>query len=71
MRPASPASRSTTSTESTVGTHHIVRSAAVLFDIFINIPSLLMTELAWCIRCIFLVLMFAGLVIVGLGTIAL
>lgn len=39
----------------------------MLFEIFIQIPSLVMAELAWCIRCMFIVAMFAGLILVVVG----
>ena len=38
----------------------ILRGA--LFDIFIQIPSLVMAEFAGCIRCMFIAVMIGGLI---------
>ena len=43
----------------------------MLLDVFINIPSLVMAEVAWCARCIFLAAIFAGVGVAGLGAIGL
>jgi len=43
----------------------------VLLDVFINIPSLVMAEVAWCVRCIFLAATFAGVSVAGLAAIGL
>ena len=43
----------------------------MLFDIFIQIPSLVMAEFAWCIRCMFIVAMFAGLILIRVGAVGL
>jgi hypothetical protein len=42
----------------------------VVFDIFIQTPSLIMVEIAWWVRCMIFAAMVAGLIIVALGAIA-
>jgi hypothetical protein len=43
----------------------------VLFDIFIQIPSLVIAEFAWCIRCMFIAVMIGGLIVVVAGALGL
>jgi hypothetical protein len=43
----------------------------VLFDIFIQIPSLMMAEFAGCIRCMFIAVMIGGLIVIVVGAVGL
>jgi len=43
----------------------------VLFDIFIQIPSLVMAEFAGCIRCMFIAVMIGGLIVIVTGAVGL
>ena len=43
----------------------------MLFDIFIQIPSLVMAEFAWCIRCMFIAVMIGGLIVIVAGAVGL
>ena len=43
----------------------------MLFDIFIQIPSLMMAEFAGCIRCMFIAVMIGGLIVIVAGAVGL
>jgi hypothetical protein len=45
--------------------------AGVLFDIFIQTPSLVMAEFAGCIRCMFMAVMIGGLIPIVAGAVGL